>query len=381
VKILKTFLTMLFSLVLVSCNTANGKPAYVSDGSAAAMVRGMGIGINIGNTLDAIGTNTWLAGETGWGNPKITREFIRALKKYGYTTIRLPVTWAENMGPGPNYTIAETWMSRVEEVVNWILEEDMYCILNLHHDGGESDKSWILKAGDNPAGVTRQFAAVWKQIATRFSGASEKLILEAMNEVGFKMWNQWDPSTRDKKPEAFRILNGLNQTFVNTVRGTGGNNTNRFLLISGYYTDIDLSCDPLFKMPKDIMDNRLILSVHYYTPAVFCILDKDESWGKNRTDWGTDADYAELYTQFDKLKNNFLKNGIPVILGEYGVNFNNKAEAARIRWITAVTQACLDNGVCPVFWDTGNDIKRSPESSYAMSNALSTVMRQIKIQR
>jgi len=375
----KFFLSALAILAFASCQT-DGKPSVQSSyDTSVEMVRGMGIGINIGNTLDCIGTNTWIAGETGWGNPKITREFIAALKKYGYKTIRLPVTWAENMGPGPNYTITETWMSRVEEVVNWILEADMFCILNLHHDGGESDKSWILKAGDDPVGVTKQFAAVWKQIATRFSGASEKLIFEAMNEVGFKMWNQWDASTNGKKPEAFSILNTLNKTFVDTVRATGSNNTSRFLLISGYYTDIDLSCDPLFKMPTDTIDDHLILSVHYYTPATFCILEKDESWGKNQTDWGSTADYAELNRQFAKLKTNYLDKGIPVILGEYGVTFSStKIEAARTRWIAAVTQICIDNDICPVFWDTGNDIKRSPATSYAMSKALSDALRQIK---
>ncbi|MDR0301905.1 MAG: glycoside hydrolase family 5 protein [Treponema sp.] len=366
-------------IALVSCKTADSKPAVqIPDNPATAIVQNMGIGVNIGNTLDCIGTNTWLAGETGWGNPKITKEFIAALKNCGYTTIRLPVTWAENMGPPPDYTITETWMSRVEEVVNWILAEDMYCILNLHHDGGESDKSWILKAGDDPVGVTKQFAAVWKQISGRFSGASDKLIFEAMNEVGFKMWNQWDASTKDKKPEAYRILNGLNQAFVDTVRVTGGNNPSRFLLVSGYYTDIDSTCDPLFKMPTDTTDDRLILSLHYYTPATFCILDKDESWGKNQTNWGSDADYAELYRQFDKMREHFIDRGVPVILGEYGVNFNNKIEAARTRWITAVTQNCLDNGICPVFWDTGNDIKRDPSTSYAMSGALKEVWKNIK---
>jgi len=377
VNLLKIVLTVIIvpALVLISCGTTDKLPAQETPDSSAAFVRDMGIGINIGNTLDCIGTSTWTAGETGWGNPKITKEFIAALKKYGYKTIRLPVTWAENMGPAPNFTIAEPWMSRVEEVVNWILDENMYCILNLHHDGGESDKSWILKANDDPVGVTKQFSTVWKQIATRFSDAPEKLIFEAMNEVGFKMWNQWDPSTSGKKGEAYRILNGLNQAFVNTVRDTGGKNAARFLLISGYYTDIDQSCDPLFKMPGDTPKDRLILSIHYYTPATFCILDKDESWGKNRTDWGTNDDYTELAGQFAKLKINYLNRGIPVILGEYGVNFNNKVEAARVRWITAVTQTCLDNGICPVFWDTGNDIKRSP--AYAMSGALKEVWKNI----
>ncbi|MDR2702528.1 MAG: glycoside hydrolase family 5 protein [Spirochaetaceae bacterium] len=372
---------LILALVSVSCGTTDALPAVepVPDNPATALMRDMGIGINIGNTLDSIGTNTWLAGETGWGNPKITKEFIAALKKYGYTTIRLPVTWAENMGPGPNYAIAETWMKRVEEVVKWILDEDMYCILNLHHDGGESDKSWILKAGDDPIGVTKQFSAVWKQIAARFSGASDKLIFEAMNEVGFKMWNQWDSSTNGRKGEAYNILNGLNQAFVNTVRAAGGKNASRFLLVSGYYTDIDLTCDPLFRMPGDTPKDRLILSVHYYTPAVFCILEKDESWGKNQTDWGARADYVELSDQFAKIRKRFIDKGIPVILGEYGVTFSKtKIEAARSRWITAVTQICLNNGICPVFWDTGNDIKRGPESSYAMSGALKETWANIK---
>jgi endoglucanase len=335
----------------------------------------MGIGINIGNTLDSIGTDTWLAGETGWGNPRITREFIQALKNYGYKTIRLPVTWAENMGPAPDFIITPEWMDRVAEVVNWILDEEMYCIVNLHHDGGESDKSWILNAADDPDGVALQFATVWKQIAGRFSGASDKLIFEAMNEVGFNtLWDRWNPA-KNNKDEAYRILKLLNQTFVDTVRGSGAQNASRYLLISGYYTDIDNTCDPLFQMPRDTVADRLILSVHYYTPATFCILDKDESWGKNREDWGNAetaaADRAELAGQFDKLKVNFINKGIPVILGEYGVNTKGKVEAARVRWMSAVTQTCLDNGICPVLWDTGNDIKRG--APYTMSAALAEV--------
>ena len=382
---MKTFQKIFIALVvlaLASCQTQESRPAVqvqIPDNPAMEFVQGMGIGVNIGNTLDAIGTETWMAGETGWGNPKITREFIQALKNYGYTTIRLPVTWAENIGTAPDYQINAVWMNRVEEVVNWILAEDLYCILNLHHDGGTSDRSWILNAGDDPEGTTKQFAAVWKQIAARFANASDKLILEAMNEVGFnKIWDQWNPSTISGKPEAYRILNQLNQTFVDTVRSGGSGNAERFLLVSGYWTDIDQTCDPLFKMPQDAggLEHRLILSVHYYTPAVFCILDKDESWGKNRNDWGTRADYTELENQFAKIKKHFIDKGIPVILGEYGVSSGKtKVEAAREKWITAVTQACLDNGICPALWDTGNDIKRQPpyELSGALKNSLTAI--------
>jgi endoglucanase len=380
IKKLRAILIAAAAVLTLACQTAGTPHGYDKPvtGEAVAWVKNMGIGINIGNTLDAINnhvSNT-PAGETGWGNPKITREFIQALKKYGYTTIRLPVTWAEYLGPAPEYRIDESRMSRVEEVVNWLLEEDFYVILNLHHDGGESPKSWILEAGDNPEKVTKQFAAVWKQIAQRFADAPDKLIFEAMNEVGFKIWNQWDASSSDKKSEAYRILNRLNQTFVDTVRASGSNNETRFLLVSGYWTDFYLTSDPLYKMPRDTVPDRLILSLHYYTPANFCVIDADTSWAKNRTDWGSTEDKEELSRLFDMVKTNFVDRGIPIILGEYGVCIDNKVEAARIRWMAAVTQACLDMSSCPVLWDTGGEIKRDPP--YVLRDSLAAVWREIR---
>jgi len=338
---------------------------------AMTFVRNMGIGINIGNTLDAIGNAAWVAGETGWGNPPITRELIQALKSYGYTTIRLPVTWAEYIAEAPDYLIQAGRMSRVVEVVNWILDEGLYCILNLHHDGGESDRSWILDAANESEETAKKLAAVWKQIAQKFGGVSqEKLVFESMNEVGFdKLWNRYGGGINGKS-EAFRILNMLNQTFVDTVRSTVGNE-NRFLLIAGYWTDINLSCDPLFQMPRDTLENRLLLSVHYYDPSTFCIADKvDNSWGF-RDDWGTDNDYAELALQFNKLKVSFLEKGVPVILGEYGVTLRNKVEEGRIRWMASVTQTCLNYGISPVLWDTGGEISRN--SPYTMRDSLKEV--------
>ncbi|MDR1837518.1 MAG: glycoside hydrolase family 5 protein [Treponema sp.] len=389
-KIFKTLFMVTFVTALVMCRAGSGKYATGNQeyedmlknipeniieslpvNPSVSFVRNMGIGINIGNTLDAIGNAEWVAGETGWGNPMITREFIRALKGFGYTTIRLPVTWAEYIGDAPDFFIQEGRMSRVEEVVNWILDEGLYCILNLHHDGGESDRSWILNAASDPDRIANQLAAVWKQIARRFSGVSqEQLVFESMNEVGFdKLWNRYGNGTGGKS-EAFGILNMLNQTFVNTVRGTAGNE-DRFLLIAGYWTDINQSCDPLFQMPKDTIENRLILSVHYYDPSTFCIADRpDNSWGF-RDDWGTDSDYVELAGQFNKLRVSFLGRGVPVILGEYGVTLRNKVEQGRVRWMAAVTQTCLNYGICPVLWDTGGEISRRPP--YGMRDSLKEV--------
>jgi len=333
------------------------------------------IGINIGNSLDSIGSNTWKAGETGWGNPRITKELISYLAGYGFKTIRLPVTWAENMGSAPDYLISKSWMDRVEQIVKWIIDEDMVCILNIHHDGGHADKSWILDIAEREDEVLFQFQTVWTQIARRFNKYSDKLILESMNEVGFdNLWNRWGSDVSGKQ-KAYRLVNLLNQTFVDTIRVTGGNNAKRQLLIAGYWTDIDDTCDPLFEMPVDTIEERLLVSVHYYTPSTFCIAEeRNNSWGFRET-WGTEGDYDELSRQINKLKDRFIDNGIPVILGEYGVTRKNKNEQSRIKWMHAVTQKCIDNGIIPVLWDTGGEINRY---TYEMSDSLNEALASLK---
>ncbi|MCL2264693.1 MAG: cellulase family glycosylhydrolase [Treponema sp.] len=395
-KNLKVLFVLLIIFSLIMCKAENKQPedplqeealklipASIIDtlpvNPAMTFVQNMGIGINIGNTLDAIGTNDWHSGENGWGNPDITREFIQALKSYGYKSIRLPVTWAEYMGPAPDYNIGTCLfncgkcpdrMDRVEEVVKWILNEDMYCIVNIHHDGGHSDKSWILDAEREPEKVAQQFAAVWKQIAQRFSGiAQDKLIFESMNEVGFDdLWNRRIGT--GGRGEAYAVLNMLNQTFVDTVRGTAGNE-NRYLLIAGYWTNIEQSIDGLYKMPADTINNRLILSVHYYDPSIFCIAEEtNNSWGF-RNDWGKPADYAHLTSELNKLKTFYLNKGIPVIIGEYGVTLKNKIDEDRIKWMAAVTQHCLNYGICPILWDTGGEISR--RAPYTMRHTLQRV--------
>jgi len=367
--------------------TPVGIPANITNdlpnNPAMAFVRDMGVGINIGNSLDAASgfdNEYWHSGETGWGNPLITQDYVKALKEFGYKSIRLPVTWRDFMGPAPDYLIGgcqrpggcnnnppchPNRMDRVEEVVNWILDEGLYCILNVHHE------DWIYEASKNPANqaiVTDCLEKVWKQIAARFAGKSEKLIFESMNEVGFDdIWNRYGGNSG--KSQAFGILNNLNQAFVNTVRAVPGNE-NRFLLIAGYWTDIDATCDVLFKMPNDTVSNRLIVSVHYYEPGTFCIAEeRNNSWGF-RSGWGSSSDINNLVSQFNKLRNRFLNNGIPVILGEYGVTMINKIEDDRIKWMAYVTQISLNYGINPVLWDTGwktdhrgdhgGEIKRDP---------------------
>lgn len=340
----------------------------IPETTAIAFVKNLGHGINIGNTLDCIVNQNNMGvidSETAWGNPQITKEYVHALKEYGYTTIRLPVTWAEhtNLKNG-EYTIDAKWMARVKECVEYCLNEGFYVIINLHHDGGYSRTSWILNAWNGKFEETKvRFVRMWEQIAQEFKDYDEHLIFEAMNEVGSDTSNGQD---------SYDVLNRLNQTFVNTVRASGGNNKDRFLMISGYWTDIQASCNNMFKMPRDSEENtedpRLILSVHYYTPSSFAISEDSSNRSWYRSSWGDENDVRELRTLFDLLHETFLLEGVPVIIGEYGC-VRSKNAKYRTAWFSCVRRISISYGICPILWDTGIDISR--RSPFAMSEALS----------
>ena len=377
-----------FPLLLIITAMAVSCPGMVDEHPSFPDFPGFGIGVNIGNTFDSLGTND-VRGETGWGNPYVSREYIQALKRHGFKTIRLPVSWADYIGAAPNYTVDDVWMKRVAEVVNWILAENMYCILNVHHDGADiRNKSWIeeCRFEDKEDEVMDKFGKLWKQIAETFKGASDKLILEGMNEPQFdKLWPR-NSSDQAKKTRAFYLLNTLNQTFVDAVRATGGNNATRFLLVPGYWTDIDMTInnwDTFFKMPTDTTEDKIILSLHYYTPWNFC--------GGDSSTW---SNTNELNRQFNKVRDNILSKNIPVIIGEYGVNINNnngsvngspKEPASRVEWLLGVTQKCIDLGICPVLWDTGMrpnnkgmaDIQR--EAPFAITEDLKVMLGRLRM--
>jgi len=324
--------------------------------TAMQAVREMKLGVNIGNSFDSLNSNN-VAGPTGWGNPLVTQNYIKSLKTHGFKTVRFPVSWADYIGPAPDYTVNATWMAQVKRVVDWILAENMYCILNVHHDGADiENKSWIedVRLPEKEDEIKGKFAKLWNQIAVTFNYASDLLVFEGMNEPQYdKLWPRNDSNIANKT-RAFKMLTDLNQIFVDQVRETGGNNAKRYLLIPGYWTDIDINVNnwgAFMFMPTDTVENKLIFSLHYYTPWNFC--------GGNSVTW---SNTTELNSQFNKVKTNFVDNGIPVIIGEYAVNINTndgavgatpKNTANRRAWMLGVTQKCVDIGVCPVLWDTG----------------------------
>src|SRR6185436_8939857 len=279
-------------------------------GTSSEVLSKLKLGWNLGNSFDAPES------ETAWGNPAVTPQLLQAVAKAGFNVVRIPVTWALHTGPGPEFAIDPNWLARVAEVVGYAQDAGLYAIINVHHDGADgfqqvewltlNDSTGAVTDANNQA-VRARFVAVWKQIASYFSGYGEELWFESMNEVHDGYGNP--------DPKYFTIINELNQAFVDLVRAGGGNNKQRLLVVPGYNTNIDHTLTG-FQLPNDATPGRLILSVHYYDPYLFALQGKKNTWGKaspGNDGWGQE-DF--VVTQFDKLKTQFIAKGVPVIIGE-----------------------------------------------------------------
>jgi len=327
----------------------------------------MSPGINIGNTLD--NTTTW---ETGWGNPLITKEYVQSLAHLGFKTVRLPVAWDTYAEDG---RIQVDKLDRVSEVVNWITDAGMFCVLNIHWDGGWIDSDVKERYSDTfrtfSPEAEKRFRSYWEQISTFFSGKNEKLIFEALNE-------ETNFENAGSLEKAYATLTRVNQIFIDTVRKTGGNNGTRLLIVTGYSTDIAKTCNAGYKMPKDTVPHKLFISVHYYTPWQFCGMTEDADWGKMMPTWGTPANVRELDKLFDMMSDFANRNDAPAFIGELGV-VAKKESASRVGWMSAVFNGAIARKMIPVLWDTGESVSRhepyspSPDLLSALKNIVRSV--------
>ncbi len=345
---------------------ASGGAAPGEGVDAASLAKAMGFGVNIGNTLE--NTATW---ETGWGQPLVTQAFIDGMAGRGIKTVRVPVAWDTYANNG---TIDPAKLARVQQVVAWIEAAGMYAIVNIHWDGG-----WIFNEKKSNAyrlteDVKTKFASYWRQIATGFQSVGHQLILEGLNEEA-RFFINGDPNGQ---PD-IAALNQLNQLFVTTARQQGGYNATRALLIAGFHTDIDKTCVDAFSVPSDVAGKgKLFLSIHYYDPFTFTLMEEPTSWGAPTATWGTDIEKTAVEEQFTKLAQFSARKQIPVIIGEFAVTRGEsvvRQPDARSRWMEAVTQASLSRGMVPVLWDTGTDVRRSDGS---VSTELQTVLNRVK---
>lgn len=373
-RFLHLFSLMLAVLMLIPCVGSAEEAEAVDNGvmreglTALEATRLMGNGINLGNTLEAcdnnvgIKTNTPLSYETHWGQPKTTQAIIDGMKAAGFDTIRIPVAWMTNathLYEG-DYTIDADYMDRVEEVVRYARKAGMYVIINDHWDGG-----WYGMFGSESA-ETRALAmeaykGMWQQIAERFRDYSDYLIFESANEELGGRFDENSPLycsdsvvTYLTDDERYALTNEINQTFVDVVRATGGNNATRFLLIAGYSTDIDKTCDDRFQMPKDTVDSKLMVSVHYYDPWSYC----GASSAVSATKWGKVSDYEYMDQQLAKMTK-FTEAGYGVVIGEYGaLPCSDGLKDNTLAYHTAFLDACTKYNLTNCLWDCSGLYKR-----------------------
>ena len=316
----------------------------------------LGLGWNLGNQLDA--HNNGVA-EEGWGNEPTTQALFDRVAAAGFTSVRIPVTWLGKVGAAPDYTIDADYLNRVAEVVGYAENAGLNAIINIHHDGADS-QYWlnIKNAATDDAvneAVKAQLKAMWTQIAERFKDKGNFLVFEAMNEIHDGGWGWGDNRTDGGKQYA--VLNEWNQVFVDAVRATGGNNTERYLGVPGYVTNIDLTVEN-FVLPTDAVRNRLMVAVHFYDPNEFVLEATASEWGHTgdpakKATWG---DEDNVRTQFGKMKSTFIDKGIPAYIGEMGCVHRNdaRAESFRLYYLEYVCKAAKDYGLPPFYWDNGS---------------------------
>jgi endoglucanase len=330
------------------------------ESSATQIASKIRLGFNIGNTLEATGGKS----ETYWGNPKISKEFVAFLKQAGFSAIRLPVSWDQYA----NQTTAEidaNWLARVKEVVQYAVDSDLYVIVNIHWDGGWLENNVVpAKQAQNNA----KQKAFWEQIATQLRDYDERVLFASANE----------PNVEDAAQMA--VLNSYHQTFIDTVRATGGKNAQRVLIVQGPATDIDKTNKLWTQLPTDTIANKLMAEIHFYSPWNYTGMTKDESWGNQFFYWGkgfhstTDTahnptwgeeDYVDA--QFKLMKTQFVDKGIPVIMGEYGTGIRKNLTGAdlqlhldgRAHYLNYLTKQAIANGLVPFLWDIGELLDRT----------------------
>ncbi|MCD8313315.1 MAG: cellulase family glycosylhydrolase [Bacteroidales bacterium] len=321
----------------------------------------MYVGVNIGNTLEATGS------ETAWGNPQVTKTYVDGLKTLGFNAVRIPCAWDSHLSDASSYTIDPTWMSRVNEVVGYVLDNDMYAILNIHWDGGWLEDN-ISKGYDSA--IDAEQKALWTQIAENFKNCDEHLLFAGCNEPGM--------NESISTASGVQTIMTYEQTFVDAVRATGGNNATRCLIVQGPQTDISTTVDSSvgFGLPTDTAADCLMVEVHYYDPYQFTLMEEDASWGNTFWYWGSsnyvsgsahNATWGEedwIQQQFGYMKSSFVDKGIPVIIGEFcaikRTNVDNKTSHNNSRrdFNEAVVRNAKNDGCVPFYWETGTDINR-----------------------
>ncbi len=350
-------------------------------------VKDMRLGWNLGNTMDAIDDTGWVGSEMGietcWnGGYKTSKKMIDTVKDAGFRTVRIPVSWHNHVDG--NYQITKQWMDRVQEIVDYAIDNDMYVILNVHHD---NDDKHMYPDTAHYAQSKKYMTTVWSQIAERFKDYDNKLIFETMNEprlIGHQ--NEWwiNPSNPDCI-DAIKTINKLNQDVLDTIRSSGGNNGTRYVAVPGYDCSVDGATNDNFQIPSDKVQNRLIVAVHAYLPYGFALAEESDSQSVSKFNIKTDT--GEINQAFDKVYQKYTSKGIPVYVGEYGAREKGNNVQDRVDCAAYFTAYASSVGVTCCWWDDisfmlldrSNCTWKRPEivaaiNKYARGSAQSTIV-------
>ena len=319
--------------------------AMEHDVDAQTWCKNVVMGWNLGNSLEAEGT------ETSWGNPATTADMIKAIKAEGFNAVRIPVRWGQHCDM-PTMTIDEKWLSRVKEIVDWCLAEDMYVIINTHHD------LWLEHYPTNAkkTELNEKLGKLWTNIATAFADYDGRLAFAGLNEVNAE--GNWGLTPTQ---ENYDVTNSFNQTFVDAVRATGGNNAQRNLIVQSYRCNPTMGLTNLV-VPTDPTPNRLSVEFHYYDPYSYCsgAAGSYNYWGIAFSDKGTvtpDGNEKSLANFFLTIREKWWEQGLGVVIGEYGCSCHyttaDKAtqEANMQYYMKCLVSEARKNGFAAFVWD------------------------------
>ncbi len=325
-------------------------PFEIPDSEAMTFLDNMGVGWNLGNTMDAFqdpynGNEMRL--ESYWNGSMTTPEMFDALKDAGYRSVRIPVSWHNHVNA--DFEISAQWLNRVQAIVDYAYSRGFYVILNTHHDVGAQYYYPLLKYQETS---DRYIRTIWTQVAERFKDYDEHLIFESMNEPRMKDTNYewWFDLNAAQCVEAIECVNRLNQVFVDTVRASGGANADRYLMVPGYDASPDGALNRYFRLPEDTAEQRLIVSVHAYTPYDFAL---QGAGGTARFSLSNNAQKAAINSFINSLYQQYIKNGIPVVIGEFGARNKANNLQDRVTFAAFYTMAARSRNIPCLWWDNG----------------------------
>ena len=323
----------------------------IPDNEAMKTVREMKAGWNLGNTFDAYDC-FWLTDpldyETGWCGVRTEERLIQALQDAGFRTLRIPVSWHNHLDAEGR--IDEKWLARVKEVASWAYERGMYVILNIHHD---CDPAYYYPDSAHRESSEKYIRSIWTQLAREFADWDGRLIFVSINEPRLTKspaheW-VWDGSSAECR-DAMAVIVALNQVFVDTVRAEGGQNETRYLMVPAYDASPYYACEESFTLPEDRAENRIIVSVHAYTPYDFA-LQQMKDGGTDRYSLNSTRQKSEIATFLNRLYDRFVSRGIPVVIGEFGAMEKNGNLQDRVDWASWYVASARARGISCCWWD------------------------------